>query len=209
MTELTRPTGTHDPQRVQVLAIPGSLRRASHNRSLLQAAVEVSPDWIEVEVYDSLGEVPLFDEDLEGRRLPVGVRRLRDAVGHADAVLISTPAYNQAVPGVLKNALDWLSRFEPPQTLEAKPVAVTGVTTGPWGTRIAQTMLRQMLVSLGAHLLPGPHLYVAHAGSRFDEGRLVDPDTRRRLAELVEALAMWTIHLPGWGRREGRSRAAV
>jgi chromate reductase len=201
----------HDPNphQVRVLAIPGSLRRHSYNRSLLEAAAEVAPSWMPVWVYEDLAEVPLFNEDLEVGGPPSGVQRLHDAVAWADAVLIATPAYNQSVPGVLKNALDWLSRADPPASLSGKPVAVTGVTTGPWGTRIAQTMLRQMLVSMQAVLLPQPMLYVREAGEVFDDaGRLVDPSTRERLGELVEALGMWAMHVPGYNARQRERRMA-
>jgi chromate reductase len=113
-------------------------------------------------------------------------------------VLISTPEYNQAVPGVVKNMIDWLSLGDPPESLQGKPVAVTGITTGPWGTRLAQTMLRQMLVSSQAILLPQPFLYLRGAESLFDDnGKLRDDNTRQRLGELVVALGDWVGLLDG------------
>lgn len=181
---------------LHILAIPGSLRRDSYNKALLRSAAELAPNGITIEVYEHLDEVPLLNEDVSDQGTPAGVESLRRAVASSDAILISTPEYNQAVPGVLKNAIDWLSLGEPHEGFEGKPVAVTGVTTGPWGTRLAQTMLRQMLVSTQAILLPQPFLYLREARSLFDEtGRLTDATTRRRLSELVLALGEWVEQL--------------
>lgn len=178
---------------VNVLAIPGSLRTRSHNAALLRAVAESAPDWLDVTVFEHLREVPLFDEDISEAGTPPGVRRLRNALVWSDAVVIATPEYNQAVPGVVKNMIDWLSVGEDHEGFVDRPVAVTGVTTGPWGTRLAQTMLRQMLVSVGAHLLPRPTLYLRDAARLFDEdGELVDATTRERALALVTALGEWS-----------------
>lgn len=185
---------------IRVLAIPGSLRQDSYNRALLAVAAAVAPEWMEIEVYENLGEVPLFNGDVADSGLPEGVATLRTAIAACDAVMISTPEYNQAVPGVVKNMIDWLSMGAPPESLEHKPVAVTGVTTGPWGTRLAQTMLRQMLVSCGAILLPQPFLYLQVAETLFDpSGHLSDDKVRTRLAEFVIALGEWVELLSGAG----------
>lgn len=191
---------------LHILAIPGSLRRNSYNKALLRAAAELAPPRMTIEVYDHLAEVPLLNEDVADRGTPDGVAALRRAVAASDAILISTPEYNQAVPGVLKNVIDWLSLGEPHEGLEGRPVAVTGVTTGPWGTRLAQTMLRQILVSTQAVLMPQPFLYLREAKSLFDEtGRLTDAKTYRRLSELVVALGDWVEHLNGGGLTQGHS----
>ncbi|MDH3189047.1 MAG: NAD(P)H-dependent oxidoreductase, partial [Acidimicrobiia bacterium] len=185
---------------IRVLAIPGSLRRDSYNRALLGVAASVAPEWMEVEVYDDLGEVPLFNGDVADSGLPDGVAALRHAIAACDAVMIATPEYNQAVLGVVKNMIDWLSMGDPPESLEHKPVAVTGVTTGPWGTRLAQIMLRQMLLSCGAILLPQPFLYLRGAEALFDpSGHLSDDKVRIRLAEFVIALGEWAELLGGAG----------
>ncbi len=177
---------------IRILAIPGSLRRHSYNKSLLYAAAELTPGWMSMSVYEALGEVPLFNEDVADATTPSGVARLRDELAQSDGVLIATPEYNQAVPGVVKNMIDWLSLGEAGESLEGRPVAVTGVTTGPWGTRLAQTMLRQMLVSSQALVLPQPNLYLRDAESLFDaSGRLVDDKTRDRVAALVGSLGEW------------------
>lgn len=183
----------HTERPIRILAIAGSLRRASYNRALLDAAQRLTPEGMALSVYDDLASVPLFNEDFAGDRwTPPGVRHVRALVDASDGILIATPAYNQAVPGVLKNLLDWLSQSPPGQGLSGTPVAVTGATPGPWGTRIAQTMLRQMLVSCEAILLPSPALYVRDAAELFDDDlQLTDPDTTRRLEALVTAFGDW------------------
>ncbi len=180
---------------MEVLALPGSLRRSSRNRSLLIAAAQCAPAAMTVNLFDDLASVPLFSEDLEGEQyLPAPVRRLRRAVASADGVLIATPEYNQSIPGVLKNALDWLSRSD---ELADKPVAVTGATTGPWGTRPAQAAVRHVLHATGSLILPGPALYVRDSERLFDgAGRLVDRPTRDALAELLAAFARWIEAMP-------------
>jgi chromate reductase len=185
---------------VSILGIAGSLRRRSHNRAVLEATVRRAPDSVEITVFDGLETIPLFNEDLEAPFDPDGVLRLRQAVAAADGLLISTPEYNQSVPGIVKNMIDWLSRGEPDAGLAGKPVAVTGATTGPWGTRISQTVLRQMLHSTQALVLPAPTLYIAGVETLLDgEGRLVDETTLDRLEALLVSFADW-IRLVGRDR---------
>jgi chromate reductase len=176
-----------------VLGIPGSLRQGSFNRRLIEAAAGCAPRGMRVSVYDGLRDLPLFDEDLEranGGGEPV--RRLRDAVASADALLIATPEYNWSIPGVLKNAIDWLSRPGPAEVLIAKPVAVIGASSGRWGTRLAQGALRQTLAATESLVLPAPTLFVGNAGRLFDAaGVLTDDPTRRALGAVLERLAEW------------------
>jgi chromate reductase len=177
-----------------VLAIPGSLRGKSFNRALLRAAREVAPQELPIDVYEELGSIPLFDEDLETSTSggPESVRRLREQVDRADGLLISTPEYNHSVPGVLKNAIDWLSRPAPREVLAGKPVAVVGASGGPWGTRLAQSALRQTLYATECMVLPSPALYLRNAAALFDEsGSLTDAATRERLASFLAAFAAW------------------
>jgi chromate reductase, NAD(P)H dehydrogenase (quinone) len=184
-----------------ILALPGSLRRESYNRKLLRAAVELRPPSVNVLLYDDLGAVPLFDEDLEEQAQgnPPGVGALRSAVAAADGLLIATPEYNWAPPGVLKNALDWLSRPAPldggsesKPVLVGKPVAVLGASSGRWGTRLAQAGLRQVLAATESRVMPAPAVFVAEAARAFDaQGRLSDPRIGKQLAELLEAFTRW------------------
>jgi chromate reductase, NAD(P)H dehydrogenase (quinone) len=176
-----------------ILAIPGSLRAGSWNRRLLEAAAALAPPHVRVELAD-LRPIPFFDEDFESETGggPEPVRALRGVVAAADAVLFATPEYNHSVPGVLKNAIDWLSR-PPGEVLAGKPVAVIGASTGRWGTRLAQAALRQVLHATEAAVLPSPALFVASAPQLFDDdGRLTDPATARQLAAVLAALSRWS-----------------
>ena len=178
----------------KILGIPGSLRRGSFNRRLLEASAESAPAGTTVEIYDALSGLPPFDEDLERETAggPEPVRRLRGLVRAADGLLIATPEYSQSFPGVLKNAIDWMSRAAPDEVLAGKPVAVTGATPGRWGTRLAQTALRQVLLATEALVLPAPTLFVRDAAQLFDaSGRLSDEQTRHALRSLLAAFARW------------------
>lgn len=179
----------------RVLCLAGSLRRDSWNRRLLQSAAAQAPATLRLDVYDALSGVPLFDEDLERREPagPAGVQALRAAIAAADGLVIATPEYNHAMPGVLKNALDWLSRESPAgAALPEKPVAVLGASSGPWGTRLAQASLRQVLHTCGALVMPTPTLFMANAASRFDaDGSLTDQTTVQSLQDFMLAFERW------------------
>src|SRR5213595_3279703 len=123
---------------VRILGISGSLRRGSHNTTLLWAAAELLPPGVELEVYDGLRELPLYDADLDLEPVPPAVARLREAIASADGVLIATPEYNGSIPGALKNALDWASRPYATSVLRDKPALVVGATTGLFGAVWAQ-----------------------------------------------------------------------
>jgi chromate reductase, NAD(P)H dehydrogenase (quinone) len=175
---------------LRVLAVPGSLRRGSYNRRLLATAAERAPETMAVTLFDGLGAIPLFDEDVEAGGLPAGVRALRDEVAASNGVLIATPEYNRSIPGVLKNAIDWLSRCD--DVLAGKPVAVIGATLGPWGTRLAQHALLPVLHAIGAPVMPGPALFAGNAAQLFDaQGGLVDPRTADSLDAVLVAFERW------------------
>jgi chromate reductase len=194
-------TTIHRPHRI--LALPGSLRRGSFNRRLLENAVRLAPAELAIGIYTDLSAVPLFDEDLEAATDggPEGVRRLRDAVAAADGVLIATPEYNQSLPGVLKNAIDWLSRAAPTglssgEVLIGKPVAIMGASPGRWGTRLAQAALRQVLAATEAVVMPAPMLFVRDAALAFDaDGLLVDASALCSLQDLLRAFGHWIDHV--------------
>lgn len=172
---------------IRVLGIAGSLRRQSWNHRLLLSATALTPEGLALEIYARLGDVPLFNEDLEADP-PTGVRHLRAAVAAANALLLATPEYNHSLPAVMKNALDWLSRSEP-NCLEGKPVAIIGATIGNWGTRLAQATLRQTLIATGAQIIPYPMLFVARVASCFDEkGELANASIADSLAQILAAL---------------------
>lgn len=179
----------------RILGIAGSLRRASYNKGLLRAAQEVAPPGVEVEIFD-LAPIPLYNADVEAAGDPEPVRLFKERIRAADALLIATPEYNYAIPGVLKNALDWAGRPPADSPLRQKPVALIGASTGMFGTVRAQLALRQVFVYTESYVLPRPELLVANARDRFDaDGNLRDPEVRERLRAVVTALVAWAHRL--------------
>ena len=173
---------------MKILAVPGSLRRESYNRMLLQAAAELLPEGVELELFEDLKALPPYDEDDEWGPVPASVMRLREALAGADAVLFATPEYNHSIPGQLKNALDWISRPPGTSPLRNKPVAVVGASQGAFGAVWAQAELRKVLAAIGARVVDG-EVAVGHAPTRFDEhGRLEDESLQEQLQETIEAL---------------------
>ena len=172
----------------RILGISGSLRRDSHNTSLLRAAAEAAGPDIEFELYDGLKQIPPYDEADDVDPRPESVARLNEAIAAADAVFFSTPEYNSSIPGQLKNAIDWVSRPVATNALRNKPVAVVGASTGGFGAVWAQAELRKVLAAVGARVLD-LELPVPHAHTRFEDGGLTDDEIRTRLEEAIEALA--------------------
>jgi chromate reductase, NAD(P)H dehydrogenase (quinone) len=175
---------------VKVLAVSGSLRAGSHNTSLLRAAADAAPDGVELELWEGIGDLPIYDQDLEGVELPAAVARLREDWGSADALLFATPEYNGSVPGGLKNAVDWASRPVRASALTNRNVAVIGASTGQFGAMWAQAELRKALGVAGARVI-GDELPVTRAHEKFDAaGRLLDGELHERLRLLLETLAL-------------------
>lgn len=175
---------------MRVLGIAGSLRRGSHNRTLLRAAGSLLPGGAELVVWDRLAELPAYDEDLDHAvpRAPEPVRALREAIAAADAVLIATPEYNASLPGALKNALDWASRPHDANPLRGKPAAVIGASTGLFGAVWAQAEARKVLATIGADVVDR-ELPIGQADEAFDaDGGLRDPAAHAALAEIAAAL---------------------
>ncbi|WP_435104557.1 NADPH-dependent FMN reductase [Arhodomonas sp. AD133] len=176
----------------RIVALPGSLRRHSFNAALLRAAAELVPDGTELDIA-SIAAIPLYDGDLEAEHgIPGPVAELKERIRNADGLLLATPEYNNAMPGVLKNAIDWLSR--PPADIPAvfgnRPVAVLGATPGRAGTILAQTAWLPVLRTLRMRPWFGGRLQVSRAGDVFDDdGRLVDDDVREQLRTFVRGFA--------------------
>jgi chromate reductase len=180
---------------MRILAVSGSLRERSFNMSLLRAAVEAAPDGVELELWEGLGDLPLYDEDLEADA-PESVRRLREDWAAADAILFSTPEYNGSVPGGLKNAIDWASRPKLEAVLRNKPVAVVGASTGRFGALWAQQDLKRILGIAGARVV-GTEIPVALAHEQFDnEGRLLDGEVFEQLRLHLTTLASEAVAVP-------------
>jgi len=182
----------------RILGISGSLRRGSHNTAALRAAAELAPAGVTVTIFEGLGDIPPYDDDVRtGSGYPPAVEAFRAAIRAADALLIATPEYNYSIPGVLKNAIDWASR-PPEQPFDDKPVAILGATPGMLGTARAQYDLRKMCVFLNAHALNKPEVFIGGSGAKVDaDGRLTDETTRGFIAAQVAALRDWALRLRG------------
>jgi chromate reductase len=175
-------------------AILGSLRACSYNTAAIRAAAELAPQGVTI-VEAGTADIPVYTEDVKAAGFPPAVIRLQHAIASADAVLIATPEYNYSVPGVLKNAIDWVSRTDP-QPFANKPVAIMGASPGALGTGRAQYDLRKMFVYLDAHVLNRPEIMISAAQSRFDaDGKLTDEATRKFVANLLTALRDRTFRL--------------
>jgi chromate reductase len=175
-----------------IIGLCGSLRRESFNRMLLGAAVDAAPRGAEI-VVESIREIPLYDGDLEAERgLPAAVARLKERIAAADGLLLVTPEYNASVPGVLKNAIDWLSRpaADIPRVFRGRPVGIMGATPGPGGTALSQAAWLPVVRTLGMRPWFEASVLVSDAGRVFDaEGRVADERTRQRIRAFVEGFA--------------------
>jgi chromate reductase len=177
---------------VSIIGLSGSLRRASFNAMLLRAASELAPAGATVEI-SSIRGIPLYDADVEAAEgIPTMVQELKKRIAATDGLLIVTPEYNNSIPGVLKNAIDWLSR--PPEDIHnvfgGRPVAVIGATPGQGGTLLAQTAWLQVLRTLGTTPWFGGRMMVSNAERVFDsEGQMIDETTRTRLEAFMNGFA--------------------
>jgi chromate reductase len=195
MLEEEREVAANADPVLTILGIAGSLRRASYNRGLIRAAIEVAPTGTQVNAFD-LGAIPMFDADVEAAGEPAAVTDFKEAIAAADALVIATPEYNHCIPGVLKNAIDWASRPARRSVLTGKPVAIMGATTGGGGTARAQAHLRDGLSYTNGFVLPLPEVLVGRAGEKFDvDGNLTDATTRQEVRDLLISLAAWTRRL--------------
>jgi len=172
-----------------ILALSGSLRRASTNSGLVRAAIDAAPAGITVTTFD-LRPIPFYDGDVEAECFPAPVAALREAVAAADGILLVSPEHNASVSALLKNAVDWASR--PQGAIQGKPVALAGATPGGFGTLRGQIAWRQTLANLGVPLLASSALLVSGAGEKFDaDGNLTHQQTRDDLVALLVAFAAW------------------
>ena len=184
---------------LQVVGIAGSLRAESWNRKLLAASVELAPATLAIVPFD-IASIPLYNGDLDSdERRPEPVQRLKEAVSLANGVLFVSPEYNHSVPGVLQNAIDWISRPAGKSPLAAKPVGLMGASRGLVGTARMQQVLKLTLLSTLARVMPHPGVVVGTAHGKFDEsGRLTDAATRDFVTAYLIQLAEWISKTGDW-----------
>jgi chromate reductase, NAD(P)H dehydrogenase (quinone) len=171
----------------KLLGISGSLRRGSHNSALLRAATRLLPAETTLEVAGIRG-IPLYDYDVEVQGIPASVTQLKDAIVAADGVLLVTPEYNNSIPGVFKNAIDWLSRpsADVRRVFGGRPFAVIGASPGAFGTILSQAAWLPVLRTLGTQAWWGGRLTVSRAASVFDEsGTLKDASVEEQLRQFL------------------------
>ncbi len=174
---------------IKIVGISGSLRAASYNTALLQVAAETVKDIVEFEVV-TINDIPLYNEDVENSDgIPQSVITLQEKVATADGVLIATPEYNHSIPGVLKNAIDWLSRppKEIPRIFSNRPVAVVGATMGGLGTALSQAAWLPVLRRLNMRPWFGGQIMISKAHNVFDEsGKIIDETVQTHLKQFLD-----------------------
>jgi chromate reductase len=172
---------------INIIGISGSLRHGSYNSATLRAAQELAPPDLKLGIGD-ISQFPLYNADLQAQGIPEAVQQLGAQIRAADGVLLVTPEYNYSVSGVMKNAIDWLSRLKD-QPFAGKPVAICGASMGVLGTARAQYHLRQIGVYLDMRILNKPEVMIGQAHERFDaNGKLTHEPTRKYLGDLMVAL---------------------
>jgi len=174
-----------------VAVIVGSLRKESFNRKLANAVIAIAPESLRMTIVP-IGDLPLYNQDLETESPPAQWVAFRDAIRHVDALLFVTPEYNRSMPGGLKNAVDVGSRPSGKGVWSGKPAAVISVTPGALGAMAGNNALRQSLTAVNAPTMPAPEAYIAQAGTLFDQdGKLTNDSTREFLGKFLAAFEKW------------------
>jgi chromate reductase, NAD(P)H dehydrogenase (quinone) len=176
---------------LKILAISGSLRKASYNTAALKACTGLMPPGMACSGFARLDDIALFNQDVFDAGMPEPAKRFRAEVSAADGVLIAGPEYNFSLSGALKNAIDWASR-PPNQSWQDKPIAIFSASQGPMGGARVQYDLRRILGQLWGHVLPRPEVFIGNAASKFDaQGKLTDETTRKFLSDLLVGFKTW------------------
>ena len=189
---------------LHLVAFSGSLRAGSYNTALLHNVRELLPSTMEMTIH-SIGDVPLFNEDVEAHGTPAAVSALHRSIRASDGVIIATPEYNHGIPGVLKNTLDWLSRGAP-HGFYGIPSALLGASNGMIGTTRSQAATRQTLAALNSPCLPQPQVLVSLVQKKLDaDGRLTDEPTRAFIRTWLVEVERWMRRFPRHEREDARS----
>jgi chromate reductase, NAD(P)H dehydrogenase (quinone) len=171
-----------------IIGLSGSLRRGSYNSAVLRAAAALMPPDSSLQI-ESIRGIPLYDADDEATNgIPAPVARLKDLIAGADGLLLVTPEYNNSLPGVTKNAIDWLSRpsTDIARVFRGRPVAIAGASPGGFGTILSQNAWLGVFRTLGAELWSGGRLLVSRAASVIGaDGEITDPATRQAIEKFV------------------------
>lgn len=171
---------------MKLLAIPGSVRSGSYNVALLNAMSMLSPNNINISVFDNIKHIPVFDPDTDDNEIPEPVNYLMSKIRVSDGLIISTPEYAHGVPGVLKNALDWLVSSD---ALVLKPVVVTSVSTSCLGGMRSHSPLVLILSAMNSNVVVEGSLNVPYAQNKFDQdSNLTDDFTKKAIAVSLAAL---------------------
>lgn len=165
----------------KIVAISGSLRKESYNTKLLTMLKDLVSNEVEYKILD-ISSIPLFNEDIEGNEFPNIVNEISNEISSSDIVIISTPEYNYSVSGVLKNALDWLSRGDNP-SFENKNIIILSASLSRFGGVRAQSHLRQILLCLGANVLNEPEVFISNVDETID-----NDTTLRQLKKIVSTI---------------------
>jgi chromate reductase len=182
---------------INILGFGGSLRKGSYNDALLQTGVllneayNLCPTEGKVEVFDKIGEFPLYNQDEEAN-IPDVVKEFKGKIKKADALLIVTPEYNFSIPGYLKNAIDWATRPSGDNSFDDKPAAIFSSSPGMLGGVKAQYALRQTCVFLNLHLINKPEVVIPSIHEKIKDGKLIDKHTKEKITELLTVLCNWT-----------------
>ena len=173
---------------VKIAVFVGSLQKESLNKKLAKTLEKLAPKSMEFMYVDI--QLPLFNQDMESD-YPYEARKAKDVVEAADGVLFVTPEYNRSIPGVLKNAIDWVSRPWGDNSFDGKPVGLAGASIGPVGTAVSQSDMRHVVAFLNMKLMAQPEVYVANATDLFSNDEVVDERWKKNLEQYIQAFSTW------------------
>ena len=181
---------------IQLVVMVGSLRRGSFNAAIARALPVLAPDGVTITPLSSIGDFPLYNFDLQQEGFPPAVTAMGEAIRKADGLIIVTPEYNYSIPGVLKNAIDWVSRMQN-QPFAGKPAAIQSATQGPLGGGRMQYHLRQCLIFLDAFTFGRPEIFIGTVQTKVDpeKGVITDEPTRTIIKQQLEGFAKFIVKM--------------